>query len=99
MIPPEWAVIFAALGEKGSVVLGIFFGGRLLLISLATGVATFHRDEKRRADARKVLKRLLPYGRRHRAPKTLPPPEGDERPPAQVASVQEIGRARRELHG
>jgi hypothetical protein len=96
MITAEWTAILATLGEKASVVLGIYLGFRLLLIGLVAGVATFHHDEERRADARKVLKRLLPYGRRHRsvsrAAKTLPPPDGGAQPPEQVASARQIAQ-------
>jgi hypothetical protein len=111
MITPELAAILAALGGKTSaVLLGIYLGGRLLMllwrglmIGLATGVAILDSDKDRRADALKVLKRLEP-SRRHlwlwsRAPKTLPPPDGDEQPPEQVASAQQTDRVRPKRHG
>jgi hypothetical protein len=95
VIPAEWTPILAALGEKAPVVLGILLGTYLLLISLATGAAIFHPEEGRRADARKVLKRLLPWGRRNesasRVPKKPLPSGGEEPPPAPVASAQETG--------
>jgi hypothetical protein len=101
--PPEWTAILLALGQKAPLFLAILVGGYFLLVAMAAIVATFHGNYDRRADARKVLKRLLPYGRRHRSwsrgPKTLPPPDGDERLPEQVASAQATDRARPERHG
>ena len=103
MITPEWIAILAALGGKASAVVGIFLCGYLILIGVATGVAVFHPKTERRADARKVLKRLLPHrgGPKSlvRAPKTLPPPGDDERPQEQVASVPRIDRARPKRRG
>jgi hypothetical protein len=58
--------ILAALAEKAPVLLGILLVGYLLLIALAAIVGTLHPDESRRADAQKVLKRLLGIARRNR---------------------------------
>jgi 4-hydroxybenzoate polyprenyltransferase len=66
MITSEWFVIVGTIGEQAHVVLAIFVCGYFLLIAMTAIVATFHRESDRRVDARKVLKRLLPHGRRHR---------------------------------
>ena len=62
----EWFVILGTIGEQAHVVLAIFVCGYFLLIAMTTIVATFHREADRRVDARKVLKRLLSHGSRHR---------------------------------
>ena len=62
----EWIAILASIGEQAHVVLAILAGGYFLLVATTTIVATFHREADRRADARKVLKRLLLHGRRRR---------------------------------
>ena len=93
-----WATVLAKLAEGAPVLLGIVICGYLVLLGLATGVATLHPEQDRRADARKVLKRLLLLGRREDSgserARTLPPADGDEPPPAQVAAAREKGRAR-----
>jgi hypothetical protein len=89
----EWIAIVAALGAKASIVVAIFLGIRLVLVGLAVVVGIFHSNEDRRADARKVLKRLLPYSRRQRsashAARTLPPSGADGLPREQVSSVRQ----------
>jgi hypothetical protein len=105
MITTEWIAIAPALGSKAAVVIAVLVGVRLLrllLVGLAAGVGLFHSDEERRADARKVLKQLQ-LRRRHRSrirvPKTLPPSDGDERPPEQVASARQIAQVHPERRG
>jgi hypothetical protein len=62
----ELIAVLGAIGGQAHVVLAILAGGYFLLVATTAIVATFHRDTDRRADARKVLKRLLPQGRRRR---------------------------------
>ena len=62
----EWIAVLASFGDQAHVVLAILTSGYFLLIAITAIVATFHREADRRADARKVLKRLLLHGRRRR---------------------------------
>jgi 4-hydroxybenzoate polyprenyltransferase len=66
VITSEWFAILGTIGQQAHVVLAIFVCGYFLLIAMTAAVATFHHEADRRVDARKVLKRLLPHGRRHR---------------------------------
>jgi hypothetical protein len=62
----ELIATLGAAGAHAHVVIAILASGYFLLVATTTIVATFHREADRRADARKVLKRLLPHGRRRR---------------------------------
>jgi hypothetical protein len=53
-----------AIGEYAPVVLIVLASAWLFLIGIAAVVGTLHPDEKIRADARKVLERLVGHGRR-----------------------------------
>jgi hypothetical protein len=66
VITSEWFAILGTIGEQAHVVLAVVLCGYFLLIAITGMVATFHREANRRVDARKVLKRLLPHGCRHR---------------------------------
>jgi hypothetical protein len=62
----KWIALFGTLGEQAHFGLGILAGGYFLLIATTAIVATFHSEAERRADARKVLKQVLPHRRRRR---------------------------------
>jgi hypothetical protein len=62
----KWIALLGTLGEQAHFGLGIIASGYFLLIATTAIVATFHSEAERRADARKVLKQLLPHRRRRR---------------------------------
>jgi hypothetical protein len=62
----EWIALLGMLGEQAHLGLAILAGGYFLLIATTAIVATFHSEAERRADARKVLKQVLPHRRRRR---------------------------------
>ena len=53
-----------AIGEYAPVVLIILASAWILLVAIAAVVGTLHPDENIRADATKVLERLVGHGRR-----------------------------------
>jgi hypothetical protein len=64
VITPAWVNSLSALGEHAPVLLGFIVCAYVVLIGVAAVVSSLHPDEKRRADAHKVLKRLLGHRRR-----------------------------------
>jgi hypothetical protein len=66
VITPLWTSGLAAVIEHAPVVLTELACVYVALIGIAAGVGTLHPDEKIRADAQKVLERLLGHGRRSR---------------------------------
>ena len=66
MITPASSGALSALAEKAPVVLEVVVCAYVVLIGIAAVVGTLHPDEKIRADAQKVLERLLGHGRRTR---------------------------------
>jgi hypothetical protein len=64
VIIPGWADSLSTLGEHAPVLLGFIVCTYVVLIGIAAVVGSLHPDEKRRADAHKVLERLLSHGRR-----------------------------------
>lgn len=65
MITPGWANGLSTLGEHAPVLLVFIVCAYVVLIAIAAVVGSLHPDEKRRADAQKVLDRLLGIGRRY----------------------------------
>jgi hypothetical protein len=61
MITSAW---INSLGEHAPVFLGLIVCAYVTLIGIAAVVGSLHPDAKRRADAQKVLKRLLGVARR-----------------------------------
>jgi hypothetical protein len=104
---------FGVLAMYAPVLLEIVVCAYVVLFIVTVLVSSLHSDEKYRADARKVLDRLIGYGR-HGKPERVPdnnhqlPPsltttqqqsDGGERLPEQVASAGQIARARLRPHG
>lgn len=67
MITPAWVNSVSALGEHAPILLGFIVCTYVVLIGIAAVVGSLHPDEKRRADAHKVLDRLLRHGSAPRA--------------------------------
>ncbi|MGH3963012.1 MAG: hypothetical protein ACRDRY_07145 [Pseudonocardiaceae bacterium] len=63
MITPAWANSLSTVGEQAPVLLGFIVCTYVVLIGIAAVVGSLHPDQKRRADAHKVLQRLLSPGR------------------------------------
>jgi hypothetical protein len=64
VITPAWANSLSAVEEHIPALLGfIVVCTYVVLIGIAAIVGSLHPDEKRRADAHKVLERLLGHGR------------------------------------
>jgi type IV secretory pathway TraG/TraD family ATPase VirD4 len=63
VITPAWANSLSAVGEHIPALLGFIVCTYVVLIGIAAIVGSLHPDEKRRADAHKVLERLLGHGR------------------------------------
>jgi hypothetical protein len=63
VITPAWASSLSALGDHAPIVLGVVVCRYVVLIGIAAVVGSLHPDEKIRADAQKVLERLLGHGR------------------------------------
>jgi hypothetical protein len=70
-IIPVLGVASVGVFDRHPVLLAVVVCSYLIMIGIAALVGSLHSDEKRRADARKVLKRLLGYTRRE---KLDPPP-------------------------
>jgi hypothetical protein len=66
VITPLWTNGLTAVVEHAPAVLAGVVCAYVVLIGIAAVVGTLHPDEKIRADAHKVLERLLGHGRRTR---------------------------------
>ncbi len=64
MIASAAANFLSVLAGHAPVMLTVVVCAYVVLISIAAVVGSLHPDEKRRADAQKVLDRLLGHGRR-----------------------------------
>lgn len=64
MITPAPPNILSALAEHAPEVFVFVVCAYVILVGLVAVVGSLHPDEKRRADAQKVLDRLLGHGRR-----------------------------------
>ena len=65
MIAPLWSGQWPDRRRRASpVVLAVVICAYVILIGIAAVVGTLHPDEKIRADAQKVLERLVGHGRR-----------------------------------
>jgi hypothetical protein len=73
VVLPVLGATTLGLFNQHPVLLSIVVCGYLIMIGIAAVVGSLHSDEKRRADARKVLKRLLGYTRRDRPDPPRPP--------------------------